>query len=186
MPSSHLILYRPLLFLPSIFPSIMDFSNESAVHFRRPKYWSFSFSIGPSNDYSGFISLKTDCFDLLAVQGALGCLLQNQCSKASILRHSAFFMVHLSQSYKTTGKTTALIIQSFVIRVMFLLFNTTVYVCHSFPAEKKTSSDFMAAVTICSDFRAQEEEICHYFHLFPFYLPWSNGAGCHDLSLFGI
>ena len=124
MPSSHLILWCPLFLLPSIFLSIMDFSNESAVCIRWPKYWSFSFSIISSNEYSGLISLKTDWFDLLAIQGALRSLLQHHSSKASILWHSAFFMVQLSQLCMTTGKTIALTIQTFVGRVMSLLFNT--------------------------------------------------------------
>ena len=124
MLSSHLILWRPLLLLPSIFPSIRDFSNESSVHIRWPKYWSFSFSASPSSEYSGLISLKIDWFHLLAVQETFRSLLQHHSSKASILWCSAFFIVQLSQSYVTTGKTTALTIQTFVGRVMSLLFNT--------------------------------------------------------------
>ena len=125
MPSSHLILWCcPLLLLPSIFPSIKDFSSESAVHIRWPKYWSFSFSISPSNECSGLISLKIDWFDLLAFQGTFRSLLQQHSSKASILWRSAFFMVQLSQPYVTTGKTIALTIRTFVGRVMSMLFNT--------------------------------------------------------------
>ena len=105
MPSNHLILCRPLLFLPSIFPSIRIFSNESVLPIRWPKYWSFSFSITPSNEYSGLISFRMDWLDLLAVQGTLKSLLQQHNSKASILQHSAFFIVQLSHSYMTTGKT---------------------------------------------------------------------------------
>ena len=123
MLSSHLILWCPLLLLPSIFPSIKDFSSESAVHIRWPKYWSFSFSISPSNECSGLISLKIDWFDLLAFQGTFRSLLQQHSSKASVLWRSAFFMVQLSQRYVTTGKTIALTIQTFVGRVMSLLFN---------------------------------------------------------------
>ena len=123
MPSS-LILWCPLLVLPSIFPSIRDFSNESSVHIRWPKYWSFIFSISPSSECSGLISLKIDWFDLLAVQRTFSSLLQHHSSKASILWHSAFFMVHLSQQYVTTGKTIALDIWTFVGRVISLLFNT--------------------------------------------------------------
>jgi len=108
MPSNHLILCCPLLLLPSIFPSIRVFSNESAVQTRWPKYWSFSFSFSPSNEYSGLISYKIDWFDLLAVQGILKSLLQHHSSKASILQHSVFFMVQLSHPYMTTGKTIAL------------------------------------------------------------------------------
>ena len=109
MPSSHLILCCPLLLLPSIFPSIRVFSNESALRIRWPKYWSFSFSISPSNEHSGLISYRMDWLDLLAVQGTLKGLLQHHSSKASILWHSAFFIVQLSHPYMTTGKTIALI-----------------------------------------------------------------------------
>ena len=104
-PFNHLILCRPLLLWPSIFPSIRVFSNESALHIRCPKYWSFSFSISPSNEYSGLISFRMDWLDLLAVQGTLKSRLQHHSSKASILRHSAFFIVQLSRPYMTTGKT---------------------------------------------------------------------------------
>ena len=124
MLSSHLILWYLLLLLPSIFPSIRDFSSDSSVHIRWPKYWSFSFSISPSSEYSGLISLKIDWFDLLAVQGTFRSLLQHHSSKASILWHSAFFMVQFSQLYVTTGKTIPSTIQTFVGRVMSLLFNT--------------------------------------------------------------
>ena len=108
VPSNHLILCHPLLLLPSIFPSFRIFSSESALHIRWPKYWSFSFSICPSSEYSGLISFRMDWLDLLAVQGTLKSLLQHHSSKASILQHSAFFIVHLSQPYMTTGKSIAL------------------------------------------------------------------------------
>ena len=124
MPPSHLILCRPLLLPPSIFPSIRVFSNESVFCIRWPKYWSFSFSISPSNEYSGLISFRMDWLDLLAVQGALKSLLQHHSSKASILQHSTFFIVQLSHPYMTTGKTIALTRQTFVDKVMSLLFNT--------------------------------------------------------------
>ena len=123
MPSNHLILCHPFLLLPSIFPSIRVFSNESALHIRRPKYWSFSFSISPSSEYSGLISFKMDWLDLLAVQGTLKNLFQHHCSKASILWCSAFFVVQLSYPYMTTGKTTALTRRTIVGKVMSLLFN---------------------------------------------------------------
>ena len=122
VPSNHLILCRPLLLLPSSFPNIRGFSNEPALHIRWPN-WSFSFSVSPSNEYSGLISFRIDWLDLLAVQGALKSLLQCRNLKASILRHSAFFMVQLSHPYMTTGKTIALTRQSFVSKVMSLLFN---------------------------------------------------------------
>ena len=123
IPSSHLILCRPLLLLPSIFPSIRVFSDESALSIRWPKYWSFSFNISPSNEHSGLISFRLDWLDLVVVQGTLKSLLQQHSSKASILQCSAFFIVQLSCPYMTTGKTIALTRQIFVGKVMSLLFN---------------------------------------------------------------
>ena len=123
MPSSHLVLCCPLLLLPSIFPSIRVFCDESALHIRWPKFWSLSLSLSPSNEYSGLISFRIDWFDFLAVQGTLKCLLQHHSSKASIVRHSAFFTVQLSHPYMTTGKTIALTRQTFVGKVMSLLLN---------------------------------------------------------------
>ena len=123
MPSNYLILCHPCLLRPSIFPSIRVFSSESALHIRWPKYWSFSLSISPSNEYSGLISCRIDCFDFLAVQGTLKSVLQHHISKASILWHSAFFIVQLTHPYMTTGKTIALTRQTFVDKVMSLLFN---------------------------------------------------------------
>ena len=122
-PSNHLILCRPLLLPPSIFPSIRVFSNESVLYIRWPKYWSFSFNISPSNEYSGLISFRMDWIDLLAVQGTLRSLLQHHSSKASILRCSAFFIVQHSHPYMTIGKTIALTRWTFVGKVMSLLFN---------------------------------------------------------------
>ena len=123
MPSSHLVLCRPLLLLPPIPPSIMVFSNESTLRMKWPKYWSFSFSISPSNEHPGLISFRMDWLDLLAVQGTLKSLLQHHRSKASILQCSAFFTVQLSHPCVTTGKTIALTRQTFVGKVMSLLFN---------------------------------------------------------------
>ena len=123
MPSNHLILCHPLLLLPSIFPSIRVFSSESVLHVRWPKYWSFSFSISASSEYSRLISFRIDWFDLLAVQGALRNLLQHHSSKASILQCSAFFMVQLSHPYMITGKAIALTRRTFVGKVMSLFFN---------------------------------------------------------------
>ena len=123
MPSNHLILCHPLLRLPSIFPSIRVFSNESAFPIMWPKYWSFSFSISPCNEHLGLISFRIDWLDLLAVQGTLKSLLQHDSSKASILQHSAFFIVQLSHPYITTGKTIAFNRQTFVGKVMSLTFN---------------------------------------------------------------
>ena len=122
IPSSHLILCRPFLLLPPIPPSIRAFSNESTLHMRWPKYWSFSFSISPSNEQPGLI-FRMDCLDLLAVQGTLKSLLQQHSSKASIFRCSAFFRVQLSHPYITTGKTIALTRRTVVGKVMYLLFN---------------------------------------------------------------
>ena len=123
MPSNHLILCRPLLLLSSIFPSVRVFSSKSVLHIRWPKYWSFSFSISPSNEHQGLISFRMDWLDLLAVQETLKSLLQHYSSKASILRRSAFFMVQLSHPYMITGKTIALSRRTFVGKVMCLLFN---------------------------------------------------------------
>ena len=126
MTSNHLILWRPPLLLPSIFPSIRVFTNESALPMRWPKYWSFSFKISPTNEYPGLISFRMDWLDLLAVQGTFRSLLQHHSSEASILQHSAFFIVQLSHPYMTTGKTIALTRQTFVDKVMSLLFNNAV------------------------------------------------------------
>ena len=123
MPSNHLILCRPLLLPPSVFPSIKVFSNESALCIRWPKYWSFSFNIGPSNEYSGLISFRMNWLDLLAVQGTLKSLLQHHSSKASTLQHSAFFIVQLSHPCMTIGKTIALTRRTFVGKILSLLFN---------------------------------------------------------------
>ena len=160
MPLNHLILCHPLLLLPSIFPSIRVFSNESVLHHQVAKYWSFSFSISPSNEHSGLI-FRMDWLDLLAVQGTLKSLLQHHSSKASILQLSAFFIVQLSNPYTTTGKTIALTIGTLVGKVMSLLLDML--------------SRFVIAFLHgcnhhCSDFGAQENKICHCFHFFPIYL----------------
>ena len=123
MRSNYLFLCCPLLLLPLVFPSIRVYSNESVLHIRWPKYWSFSFSTSPSNEYSRLISFRVDWFDLLAVQGTVKSLLQHHHSKASIFQHSAFFMAQLSHPYITTGKTIALTKQTFVVKMMSLLFN---------------------------------------------------------------
>ena len=135
MPSSHLILCRPLLLLPSIFPSIRVFSDESSLPIRWPNYWSFHFSISPSNEYLGLISFKIDWFDLLVVQGTLKSLLQHHHSKASILGHSDFFMVQLPHPYMSTGKTITLTKQTFSAK-WCLCFLITVQVCHSFSSKE--------------------------------------------------
>ena len=151
----------PFSSCPQSFPASGSFLSESALHIRWPKYWSFSFSISPSNEYSGLISFRIDLFDLLAVQGTLKNLLQHHNSKASILSHSTFFMVQLSHPYMTTGKTIPLTKQTFVDKVMSLLFNMLSYlicchiqVCHSFSSKEQASFNFLTVVTICSDFGA--------------------------------
>ena len=137
MPSNHLILCRPLLLLPSIFPSIRVFSNESALPIRWPRYWTFSFNISPPNEHPGLISFRMDWLDLLAVQGTLKSLLQHHSSKASIPQCSAFFIVQLSHPYMTTGKTTALTRRTFVGKVMSLLFNMSRLVITFLPRRKR-------------------------------------------------
>ena len=184
MPSYHLILCYPLLLPPEIFPSIRVFSNESIFHISWPKYWSFS--ISPSNEYSGLISFRIDWLDLLAVQGTLKSLLQHHNSKASILRCSTFFRVQLSHPYMTTGKDIALTRWTFVGKVMFLLFNMLSKVGHSFSSNEQAAFNFMAAVTICSDFGAPQNKVSHCFHCFPIYFPWNDGARCLDLSFLNV
>ena len=157
----HLIACCRHLLLSSIFPKFGLFSNESALHIRWPKYWSFSFCSSTSNEYSGLISFRMDGFDLLAVWGTLKSLLQHHGSKA-ILQRSAFFMVQLWYLYMTTRKTIALTIWTFVSKVMFLLFHT-LYKCHSFPSKEQASFNFMTAIIVCSDLGAQENKICHWF-----------------------
>ena len=144
MPSNHLILC-PLLFLPSIFPSIRVFSNESVLCIRWPKYWSFSFNISPSNEYSGLISFRIDWFDLLAAQGTLKILLQHHSSKASILQRSALFMVQFSHPYVTTGKTIALSRPTFVGKVMSFLFNMLPRLVIGFLLRKKELCTYLGA-----------------------------------------
>ena len=165
MPSNHLILCGPLLLLLSTFPSIRVFLNELALQIRWPKYWSSDFSISVSNQYSGLISFRIDWFDLLAVQGTLKSLLQHHNSKASILQYSAFFMVQLSHPYMTTGKDTALTIRTFVGK-MSLFFNMLSRFVIAFLPRSKCLN-FMAVVTVYSDFRTQENKNLSLFSLFP-------------------
>ena len=167
MSSNHLILCHSLLLLPSVFPSIRVFSNESVLSIRWPKYWSFSFSINLSNEYSGLISFKMDSLDLLAVQGTLKSLLQYHNSKASILWCSAFFIVHLSHPYMTSGKTIALTRQTFVGKVMSLLFNMLSKLVITFlPRSKRLLISWLwspSAVIL-----EPKKIVCHCF---PIYLP---------------
>ena len=164
MPSNYLILCHPLLLLPSIFPRIRVFSNESAPPIRWPKYWSFSFSISPSNEYPGLISFRMDWLDLLADQGTLKSLLQHHNSKASVLWCSAFFIVQLSHPYVTTGKTIALIRWTFVGKVLFNMLSGLVITL----LQRSKCLNFMLTITICSDFGASQNKV---WHCFPIYFP---------------
>ena len=165
MPFNHLILCPPLLLPPSVFPSIRVFSNESVLHIKWPKYWSFSLSISPSNEYSGLISFRMDWLVLLAVQGTLKSLLQHHSSKASILRLSAFFIVQLLHLYMTTRKTIALTRWTFVGKAMSLLFNVLSRLVITFLPRSKCLS-FHGASTICSHFGAPpKNKVYHCFHI---------------------
>ena len=175
-----------LLLLPSIFPNIRVFSNESVLCIRWPKYWSFSFSISSSNEYSGLISFRIDWFDVCAVQGTLKSLLQHHSWKTSVLQCSAFFMVQHSYPYMTIGKTTALTRWTFVRKVMALILNILSRFVIAFLPRSKPLLNFMAAVTFYSDLGDQENKVCHCVLIFLFYLPWSDGTGCHDLSFFNV
>ena len=169
MPSNHLSLCHPLLLPPSIFPRIRVFSNETVLHIRWPKYWSFSFSISPSSEYSGLIPFRIDWFDL-AVQRTLKSLLQHHSSKASILQHLAFFILQLSHPYMTTGKTIALIIWTFG-RVMPLLFNMLSRLVIAFlPRSKRLLISWLQSPSAV----ILENKACHCFHSFPIYLPWDR------------
>ena len=171
MPSSHLILCRPLLLLPSIFPSIRVFSHESALPIRWPKYWSFSFSISPSNEHSGLISFRMDWLDLLAVQETLKSLLQHHNSKASILRHSAFFIVQLSHPYMTTEKTIALTRWTFVDKVLSLLFNMLSRLVITFLPRSKCLLISWLQSPSAVILEPRKNKVSHCFHCFPIYLP---------------
>ena len=185
MPSSHLILCRPLLLLPPIPPSIRVFSSESTLHMRWPKYRSFSFSISPFKEHPGLISFRMDWLDLLAVQGTLKSLLQHHSSKASILWHSAFFMVQLSHPYMSTGKTIALTRQTFVGKVMSLLFNMLSRLVIAFLSRSKRLliSWLQSPSAVILE---PSKIVSQCFHCFPIYLPWSDRTGCHDLSFLNV
>ena len=165
IPSNHLILCRPLLLLPSIFPSIRVFSNESVLPIRWPKYWSFSFSISPSNEYSGLIPFRMDWLDLLAVQGILKSLLQHHSSKASFLQRSVFFIVQLSHSYMTTRKTIVLTRQTFG-KVISLLFNTLSRLVITFLPRSKCILISWLQSPSAVIFEAPQNKVCHCFHCF--------------------
>ena len=170
MESNHLILCPPLLILPSIYPIIRVFSNESALHMSWPKYWSFSFNISPSNEHTALTSFRMDWLDLLAVQGTLKSLLQHHNSKASILQCSAFFIAQHSHPYMTTGKTIASTRRTFVDKLMSLLFNMLSRLVITFILRSKCLN-FMTAITNCSDFGAQKIKSDTCFHCFPIYFP---------------
>ena len=182
MPSNHLILCYPLLLPLSVFPSIRVFSIESVLHIRWAKYWSFNFSISPSNEYSGLISFRTDCFDLLPVQGTLNSLLQHHSSKASIFWHSALFIFQLSHPYVTTGRTIALTRRIFVGKVMSLLFNMLSRLIIAFlPRSKRLLISWLQSPSAV--ILEPKKRFCHCFHCFPISLPGSDGTRSHDLFL---
>ena len=177
MLSNQLILCCPLPLLPSILPSIRVFFSESGLHFRRPKYWSFIFSISPSKEYSGLILFRLDWFDLLAVQGTLKSLLQHHNLKASVLQCSTIFMVQFSHLYITTGKTIALTIWTFISKVLSLLFNM---LSRFFIAFLSRSNHLLSLwLQSLSTVILETPKIFHCFHFCPINLPWSDGTGCH-------
>ena len=177
MASNHLILCHPLLLLPSIFPSIRVFSNESALCIRWPKNWSFSFNISPSYEHSGLISFRMDCWISLQSKS----LFQHHSSKASVLQCSAFFMVQLSHPYMTTGKTIALTRWTFVGKIMSLLFNMLSRLVITFlPRSKRLLISWLQSSS------AVILEPKKVWHCFPIYFPWSGGTGCHDLRFLNV
>ena len=184
MPSNHLILCYPLLLLLSTLPIIRVFSTESVLHIRGPKCWSFTFSISPSNEYSGLISFRMDWLDLFAVQGTLKSLLQHHNSKASILWCSAFFIVQLSHPYMT-GKTITLTRWTFVGRVMTLFFNMLSRLVKTFlPRNKSLLISWLQSPSAV--ILEPPKIVYHCFHCFPIYFPWSDGTRCHDLSFLNV
>ena len=182
MPSSHLILCHPLLLLPPIPPSIRVFSNELTLRMRWPKYWSFSFSIIPSKEIPGLITFRIDWLDLLAVQGTLKSLLQHHSSKSSILQRSAFFIVHLSHPYMTTGKTIALTRRTFVSKVMSQLWNMLSRLVIIFLPRSK----YLLISWLQSTSAVILEPPNKMWHCFPIYFPWSDGTWCHDLCFLNV
>ena len=184
MPFNHLILCRHLNLLPSTFASIRVFSCESVLRIKWPKYWSFSFSVSASNQYSGLISFTIDWFNLLAVQGTLKSLLQHHSSKASILQHTAFFMVQLSHLYMITEKKTiALTIWTFVSKVMSLLFNIlSTFVIAFLPRRKHLLISCLQSPSAV--ILEPKKIVCHCCHCFPVHLPGSEGTRCLDLKFF--
>ena len=182
MPSSHLILCRPLLFLPPVPPSIRDFSNESTLHIRWPNIGVSASAISPSNEHPGLISFRMDWLDLLAVQGTLKSLLQHHSSKASILQCSAFFTVQLSHPYLTTGKTIALTRWTFIGKVMSLLLNMLSRLVITFLPRSKCL--LISWLQSPSPVILDSQKIVS--HCFPTYFPWSDGTRCHDLRFVNV
>ena len=186
MPSNHLLLCHRLLLLPSIFPSIRVFSNESALWIRWAKYWSFSFNISPSNEHPGLISFRMDWLNLLAVQGTLKSLLQHHSSKASILQCAAFFTVQLSYPYMTTGKTIALTRWTFVGKVMSLLFNMLSRLVITFlPRSKRLLISWLQSPSAVI-LEPPQHKVCHCFYCFSIYLPWRDGTRSHDFIFLNL
>ena len=188
MPSNHLILCHSLLLPPSILPSIRVFSNESSRRIRWPKYWSFSFNISPSNEYSGLISFRMDRLNPHAVQGTLKSLLQHHSSKTSILWCSAFFIVHLSQPYMSTRKTIALTRQTFVGRVISLLYNMLSRLVITFlPRSKHLLISWLQSPSaVILEPKKIKSATVSSFHSFANYLPWSDGTRCQNLSFLSV
>ena len=185
MPSNHLILCRPFILLPSIFPRIRVFSSESALHIKWPKYWNFSSGIRPSTEHSELISFRIDWFDLLAIQATCNSLLQHHSSKAAILWCLAFFMVQLSHSYMTTVKTIASTIQTFVGKVMSLLFNTlSRFVIAFLPRNKHFLISWLQSPPVL--ILEHKKIVCHCFHFSPKYWPWGDGTRCHHLRFLNV
>ena len=184
MSSNHLILCCHLFLLHSVFPNIRVFSDEPVLHIRRPKHWSFSSSISPSNVYLKLISFRIGWFDLLAVQGTLKSLLQHLSSKAPILQCSTFFMAQISYPYMTTGKIITWLHRS--LSTKWCLCFLICCVCHSFPFKEQVSFNFVAAVTIHNAFGDQENKFYYYFYFSHIYLSWSDGTECHELNFLNV
>ena len=183
MPSNRLILCCPLLLLPSIFPSIRVFSNESALCIRWPKYWSFIFNISPFNEHPGLIAFRMDWLDLLPGQGTLKSLIQHHSSKALIFQCPAFFIVQLSHPYMTTGKTIALTRRTFVDKMMSLLFNMLSRLPITFfPRSKRLLISWLQS-PFAVILEPPKNKVSHCF---PIYLPWNDGTGCHDLCFLNV
>ena len=186
MPSNHPIFCLHLLLLPSVFPSIRVFSNESALHIRWPKYWSFSFNISPTNEYPRLISFRMDWLDLLAIQGTLKSLLQHHSAKPSILRHLVFFVVQLSYPYMTTGKTTALTRQTFVDKVMSLLFNILSRLVITFLSRSKCPLSSWLQSPFAGILEPRKIKSATVFTVYPSISHEVMGLDGHDLSFLNV